>query len=349
MQLLRPALMFFLGTQALLGRQDDAVFRSTTDLVLLDVQVIHNKTHVAAEGLQSQDLLVFEDGAPQKVLFFGRDQLPLSVLFLFDLTKSDRAVLRRFAEGAQAALDRLKPEDECAVAVYGAAAQLLDPFTRDRGRTAAAIARAGTLSSNEAAFFNQAVFQSAAYLEHSASPRSQRIVLWLTDNYPNSPTQLRLRTHAGSLKGARPHTEEEAIRKLHESGTVVMPLLSRDAFVPGERFRDMDIRTYERENPGKKYPPGDAKKYAELTGGFAFELHGNNLSSRLMEVIDDLRALYTIGYRPTEEKPAGAFCGIKVALAPEAPLRSKEWQIFLAKVTTGGETSVVQDLYFTRA
>jgi VWFA-related protein len=325
MRPLRAALIFFLCTQAP-GRQNDAVFRSTTDLVLLDVQVVHNKTQVAAGELQAQDLLVFEDGAPQKILFFGRDQLPLSLLFLFDLTKSDRTVLRRFAEGAQASLDRLKPEDDCAVAVYGAATQLLAPFTRDRARTAAAIARAGMLSSNEAAFFNQAVFQSAAYLQQSASPRSRRILVWLTDNYPNSPTQSHLRNHAGSLKGARPHTEEEAIRKLHESGTVVMPLLSRDPFFPGESAKDRDIRTYERENSGKKYPPGDAKKYAELTGGFAFELHGSDVAGRLAEVIDDLRTLYTIGYRPTEERPAGAFCRIKVALAPDAPLRSKEWR-----------------------
>jgi VWFA-related protein len=324
MRVHRAALIFFLCTQAP-GRQDDAVFRSTTDLVLLDVQVVHNKTHVAAGDLQAQDLLVFEDGAPQKILFFGRDQLPLSVFFLFDLTKSDRAVLRRFAEGAKAALERLKPEDECAVGVYGAAAQLLDPFTRDRARTAAAIARAGTLSSNEAAFFNQAVFQSAAYLQYSASPRSRRILLWLTDNYPNSPTHLHLRSHAGSLKGAWPHTEEEAIRKLHESGAVVMPLMSRDPFFPVERAKEIDIRTYEHENPGKRYPPGDAKKYAEITGGFAFELHGNDVAGRLAEVIDDLRSLYTIGFRPTEERPAGTFCRIKVALAPDAPLRSKEW------------------------
>jgi VWFA-related protein len=325
MRPLRAALIFFFCTLAP-GRQDDAVFRSTTDLVLLDVQVVHNKTHIAAGELQKQDLLVFENGAPQKILFFGRDQLPLSVLFMFDLTQSDRGVLRRFAEGAQAALERLKPEDECAVAVYGAAAQLLDPFSRDRAHTAAAIARAGTLTLNEAAFFNQAVFQSAAYLQHSASPRSRRILLWLTDNYPNSPTHLRLGRQAGSLKGARPHTEEEAIRKLHESGTVVMPLLSRDPSVPGESAVERDIRTYERENGGRKYPPGDAKKYAELTGGFAFELHGKDLAGRLAEVIDDLRSLYTIGYRPTEERPAGAFCRIKVALAPDAPLRSKEWR-----------------------
>jgi hypothetical protein len=46
----------------------------------------------------------------------------------------------------------------------------------------------------------------------------------------------------------------------------------------------------------------------------------------LAEVIDNLRTLYTIGYHPSIEKPAGAFCRVKVALAPDAPLRPKEWQ-----------------------
>jgi hypothetical protein len=102
--------------------------------------------------------------------------------------------------------------------------------------------------------------------------------------------------------------------------------LEQRPFLPRRKRQDSDIRTYEHENPGKKYPPSDAKKYAELTGGFAFELFGNDLAGRLAEVIDDLRTLYTIGYRPTEERSAGVFCRIKVALAPDAPLRSREWR-----------------------
>ena len=75
----------------------------------------------------------------------------------------------------------------------------------------------------------------------------------------------------------------------------------------------------------KSYPPGDARKYAELTGGQAMSLRGKKADERLGELIDDLRARYTVGYRPAERKPAGTFCKLRVELAPAGALRPKEW------------------------
>lgn len=310
--------------------QDDApVFRATSELVLLDVQVIHAKTNTAAGDLRAEDFELSEDGAPQKITFFGSDQLPLSVVLLFDLTESVRGVLHRLAAGARSALDRLKPEDEVAVMVYAAGAQTVDGFTRDHARTAAGIAKAAAMKSEDAAFFNEAVYQAAAELQRSANPSSRRVILWLTDNLPNFPTKDNLRLHDKGLDGATPHAEEEAMRTLHESGTVVMPLLLKDYFYFwGARIFEHEEIDFAHENPGRRnYSPGDAHKYAELTGGFAMEMRGKKVEDRLAEAIDNLRGRYTIGYRPAEDKAAGTFCRVKVTLAPEAPLRPREWKV----------------------
>lgn len=303
--------------------QDDApVFRATSDLVMLDVQVIHNKTNVAAGDLTARDFDLSEDGVPQKIRFFGRDQLPLSIVLLFDLTQSVQGVLHRLAEGAHSALHHLKPEDEVAVMVYAASATLVDGFTRDRSQTAAAIARAARMNSGDAAFFNEAIYQAAAQLEKSASPSSRRVILWLTDNLPNVPSGENIRDNAKGLKGAAPHSEEDAIREMHESGTVVMPLLLKDLFW---RFA---AAIFVRENAERRdHPPGDANKYAELSGSFAVPMRGKGVEERLAEVIDSLRGRYAIGYRPAEDKPAGTFCRVQVALSAEAPLRAKEWHV----------------------
>jgi VWFA-related protein len=122
------------------GQDSSPVFRATSELVLLDVQVVHKRTNTAMTSLEVKDFVVSENGGPQKILFFGRDQLPLSVVLLFDLTDSVRGVLHRLAGGARTALDHLKPEDEVAVMVYAASARLVDGFTRDHDRTAAAVA-----------------------------------------------------------------------------------------------------------------------------------------------------------------------------------------------------------------
>lgn len=295
---------------------------------MLDVQVIHNKTHTAFAGLQAKDFDLSEDGTPQKILFFSRDdRLPLSVVLLFDLTKSDRRILRRLGASAQKALEHLKPNDEVAVMVYAASARLIDGFTLDRRKTSAAIAHASTMASNDAAFFNEALYQAAAQLEVSANPSGRRVILWLTDNMPNLPTDYMLRERDEGLNRGLPHTEAQAIHKLNESSAVVMPLLLRDRLWLSN-VTSSDRKEYAREHrDDKDYPPGDAYKYAEITGGFVFKIRGENVQERLAQIIDSIRTRYTIGYRPSQVKPPGTFCRVNVALASGAPLRPQEWSL----------------------
>ncbi len=77
----------------------------------------------------------------------------------------------------------------------------------------------------------------------------------------------------------------------------------------------------------KDYPPGDARKYAELTGGQAVRVRGNKNQERLGQTIDELRARYTVGYSPSESRPAGTFCKLRVELAPGGALRTAEWTV----------------------
>jgi Ca-activated chloride channel family protein len=299
------------------------VFRATSELVLLDVQVIHSKTKTANGALQAKDFQVFEDGSPQEIAFFDRDQLPLSIVFLFDLTDTVRGVLHRLATGAKTVLTHLKPEDEVGVIAYAASARIVDGFTNDRQRTAAAIARAAAMKSHEAAFFNEAIYQATAVLRQSHNPSSRRVIVWLTDNHPNVPSRFNTRLYGRSLDGAPPHTEDEAIHLLHESGTVVTPMLLKDPLA----LPWAEVATASEALARKRYPPGDAHKYAELTGGLAVGMRGKNVEQRLAEVLDELRSRYTIGYQPSASKPPGTFCRLQVALSAEAPLRPQEWTV----------------------
>jgi VWFA-related protein len=307
-----------------LTAQDAApVFRTTSELVLLDVQVVHNKTKTANGALQAKDFQIAEDGAPQEIAYFDRDRLPLSIVFLFDLTPSVHGVLRRLAGGAQAALAHLKAEDEVAVITYAASANVIGDLTTDRQTTAAAIARAATMKADEAAFFNEAVYQAVATLEKSHNPSSRRVIVWLTDNLPNAPSPSNVARYGKSLAGGRPHTEQEAIRALQEAGTVVTPMLLKDPLAMPWAELAMAFEASDR----KRDPAGDARKYAELTGGLAVPMRGKNVEERLAEVLDELRSRYTIGYHPAESKPAGTFCKVHVALSPQAPIRPQDWNV----------------------
>ena len=251
------------------GQEETPVFRATSDLVLLDVQVIHIKTKTATGVLAAKDFVLSEDGAPQQISVFAHEQFPLSIVLLFDLTQSDWGVLRRLAGSAETALRHLGPEDEVAVMAYAASAKLVDGFTTDRQSTVAAIRRAAAMRPNEAAFFNEAVFQAAQQLRQSHNPTSRRASSWSTHNFPNAPSDANLQHDAQSLHGVPPHSEAEAIRALHESGTVVTALLLKDPLAALWAAPMMALEASARKKNPAVMPTSTPRSPAESAPGCA--------------------------------------------------------------------------------
>ncbi len=231
---------------------------------------------------------------------------------MFDLTDSVRGVLKRLAEGARTALEHFKAADEVAVMVYSGHTSLVDGFTADRARTVHAIEKAATMKSDEPAHFNEAVYQAAGQLRQNGRPANRRVIIWLTDNIPNVPYR----------KQYPAHSEVEAFRAVHEEGVVVAPILLKSS-----AWAVLGPLVQASEAPHRKaFPPGDARKYAELTGGQTVGIRGNQPEEHLAQLIDELRARYTIGYRPSDPQPAGTFRKIQVELVPTR-VRPKEWTV----------------------
>lgn len=185
---------------------------------------VQDSTLVQEKGTYRVDVrLVQVDAQVIQISTFSQDQLPLSVVLLVDLTDTVRPVLQALSQGAQQALQHLKPRDEVAVLVYSASTYLLQDFTTDRSRAAAAIDKAAHLGSREAAFFNEAVFQAASYLSAAKNPDSRRVVLWFADNVPTTPSP-EVKARQRSLSGKELHTEKQAMEQLFRTGTVVLRL-----------------------------------------------------------------------------------------------------------------------------
>jgi VWFA-related protein len=290
----------------------DAPFRLDVRVVQVDAQVLDKKTRHVTPSLKQEDFLVFEDNVPQKISSFSQDKLPLSIVILFDLTDSVRPVLKALSDGALEALQHLKPEDEVTVMVYAAAAQVLQPATTDRGLAAAAIEKASRMESDEAAYFNEGIFQATKELSQSSSS-NRRVIIWLTDDVPNIPSETELAPrYRRSLKGALPHSQKQAMDELLQTGTVVCSLVKQsEESVNGEQHLIA--------NPVKRmlYPPGEVYKYAGVTGGQVIEYKKKEIKDKLALLIDDLRMRYSLAYHPSQQKPKGKYCTIKVKLAPE--------------------------------
>lgn len=290
------------------------VYRVNVRLVQVDTQVLNKKTRHAARELKKEDFELYEDNVRQQVSSFSQDTLPLSVVLLFDLTDSVRPVLKSLAEGALEALRHLKPKDEVTVMVYAASAQVLQEATTDRALAVAAIEKASRMESGEAAFFNEGIFQATEQLAKGNNSSSRRVIIWLTDDVPNIPSEdsvpLRYRK---SLNGAMPHTQADAMRHLLQTNTVVCSLLKQsDLSVSGESGLRASPAEY------MLHPPGEVYKYASISGGQVIEFKKKELNEKLALLIDDLRLRYSLGYHPSRQKAKGKYCAIKVKLTPDA-------------------------------
>ncbi len=304
--------------QTMAAIQSDHTIKTTVEFVTLDAQVLNKKTGRTIGSLRREDFRLFEDGVEQQITFFSQDTLPLSIVLLFDLTDSVRPVLKPLARGAREALNHLKPQDEVAVMVYAAAAELLQDFTTDRELAVAAIQKASEMKSPEPAFFNEAVFQAASQLKMAGNPQGRRVIVWLTDNVPNTPSEGVRRRLGKSVPAGSLHTESDAFRQLFKTGTVVSALLERSML--------SDVAIVALKNPmmtifRKVNPPGDVHKYADRTGGEVMKSSKEEVSSKLAELIDQIRTRYSLGYTPSVKKPAGTFCQIRLQVSPDVEKR----------------------------
>jgi VWFA-related protein len=297
-------------------------FRSASELVLVDVMAESRKTGVPIRSLQQDDFEIYEDGVRQQISHFSLDTMPLSIVFLLDMTDSVRPVLKPLAAGAIAALDRLKPEDEIAVMLYAERADLTLDFGTDHERVARAMEAAGTLKRgacgpkpplcSQLAYFNEGVFQAAAHLKDRGNRGNRGVVIWLTDNVPNVPS-------------AKAHSEAAAFDLLHETGVVVCSLLERSS----ESYTLMALYA---KNPlleplRRRRPPGDVRRYAAESGGVSINANRDEIGTKLEDLIDRIRSRYTVGYRPAEQKPAGTISKIEVGLSSAASAREGEMEV----------------------
>lgn len=284
----------------------EPVFRVNVQLVQLDVQVLQKKTGRPVGSVKKEDFQLYEDGVQQRIADVSRDQLPLSVVLLFDLTETVQPVLKPLAAGALQALEHLKAEDEVAVMVYSSTAELLQDFTTDRGKVVAAIEKASEMHSGEAAYFNEAIFAASQQLKKATNPRSRRTIIWFTDNVPNIPS-------------AKQHSEKDAFRAVLETGTTVFTLLERSG------LSDFFMVSFSKNPvfaPFRMHdPPGDVHKYAERTAGEVMKSSKEEVSVKLAQMIDEIRTRYTIAYYPSARQAAGTFCKIRIEVRLQAEKR----------------------------
>jgi len=246
--------------------QDEGMVRVNVNLVLVDATV-KTKGGKIMSDLKKENFELREDGVAQKVEVFSRDELPLNVALVLDLSDSIGPFLGPLREAAGTALAALKPEDEVALFTFSTEAELRVPFTNNKNEIAQQI---NAFHVGGATNINDGIFVAAKYLLN-APPKGRRVIILISDD---------VGTDAGG-QGTR-----DIVTESIAADAVLYNLKIPGYNPPGTLFAASMI-------PGLV----NIRKVMEQTGGEIFDVQDvAHLEAVFRALIQRIKTRYTLGY-----------------------------------------------------
>ena len=298
--LLVPFFVFvaFAGTiPAPAQEQDQAPIRVDVSLVMLDATV-KNKAGQIMGDLKKEDFEVREDGVRQKIALFSRDELPLNVALVVDLSDSIGPFFAALHDAATATLASLKPEDAVALFTFSTKAELRMPLTKDKTAIADQF---DSFRAGGATNISDGIFIAARYFLTTA-PKGRRVIILISDDV--------------STLGGGQNTQD-----------IVTEATAADTSV-----YNLKIPGY---NPGGYAPiiPGlvNISKVAEQTGGEIFDVpNAASLDAVFHTMLERIRTRYTLGYYTSANGAQGKPHKLDVRLASSFGTKGRNY-VVLAK------------------
>ncbi|MBV9087111.1 MAG: VWA domain-containing protein, partial [Acidobacteriaceae bacterium] len=256
------------------------VFKKQVEEVVLHATVIDNHQRLVT-GLQKNDFQIWEDGQPQQITSFRREDIPVALGIVIDNSGSMRD---KRAAVNQAAINLVKasnPHDEVFIVNFNDEYFLDQDFTSDVNLLKTGLEH---IESRGGTALYDALVASADHLQKGAR-LDKKVLLVVTDGEDNASSE--------SL--------EQAIRRLQvENGPAVYTI--------GILGDDREAHRAKRA----------LTALALQTGGVAFfPKDVGEVDSISQQVAHDIRNQYTIGYKPTNPRQRGGYRSVKVeARAP---------------------------------
>ena len=245
------------------------------------------------DGLAETDFAVFEDGVPQKLSFFTRDPVPLSVALLIDASGSMEPNLALAQAAGERFIRTLGAGDLAQVVQFNDRMEVLQDFTADQQRLVTAIR--STRATGATALYTALYVTLKQLARHGTSeaPRRRAIVL-LSDGEDTASIA----------------TDEQVLEQARVSDVGVYVIALRSP-TPRERQRlsyleaTHFLSALARETGAQVLLPGGA---SELEAAYA-------------RVAEELRTQYTLGYISSNPRRDSSWRRIVVRLPQRADLR----------------------------
>lgn len=321
----------------LLGLASPSMPQETTvtlesPLVLVDALVLSKKTNTIVGDLTREDFLLYEEGKKQEIAHFSRDELPLSVVLLVDVSGSVQPIIDEIQRVALDALSKLKPQDRVALMIFANRPKLLVELTSDRAAIVEKLENiwSETADVGFATFINLGIYEAARYLRKHTGPSERRAIVMVTDDVDTS-----------WFRSGPPR--DVVLRELYDGGTTLCGILvgyARTALKAADYGTTAAIAVM---NPGvgalivawrilrrASGITGSAAFYAERTGGIAVKAHPEEVGAIFLNVLELLRARYTLGFVPSHPTTEARFREIKLSVS-ERVTKAKGDLLILAR------------------
>jgi Ca-activated chloride channel family protein len=290
----------FSQSPLLAQNQEQGVIRVDVNLVLVDATVKTKSGQIMAD-LKKEAFELREDGVPQKIDVFSRDELPLDVALVLDLSDSIGPFLGPLRDAANTALGALKPEDEVALFTFSTEAELRVPFTHDKSKIAQQI---NDFQVGGATNINDGIFVAAKYLL-TAPPKGRRVIILISDD---------VGTDAG---GQGTH---DIVTETIASDAVLYNLKIPGYNPPATLFAASMI-------PGLV----NIRKVMDQTGGEIFDVKDvAHLDAAFRALIERIKTRYTLGYYTNANGATGKPHKLDVRLASSFGKKGHDY-VVLAK------------------
>src|SRR5262245_13492127 len=117
------------------------VVKIDTDLVTIPVSV-YDRNGIYIPNLQQADFKIFEDGKEQDIAYFGKTDVPFTVILMLDTSPSTEYKIDQIRDAARSFVDKLGPQDSIMVIEFDSGHHVLCEPTQDRQLIYRAIGKA---------------------------------------------------------------------------------------------------------------------------------------------------------------------------------------------------------------
>jgi Ca-activated chloride channel homolog len=292
------------GQLAGASSEEIEVVRVETNLVNLNVSVYSNTLKSRVGNLEKEDFTVSEDGRDEALSYFGKTDVPFDLVLLIDLSGSTEGKRTLIQKASQRFIEAARPSDRLAIVTFADEPTLVTPLTEDRAKLLDGIKSIeGTGGSNVWYALKFTLDQVIA----QKSPSRRRAVVFLTDGVDNS-------LGFGSYGYGPTISFADLVEAVRHSDTLIIPIcLDTEG---GRHIYGID-RIYDSARKALAL-------LADESGGLYYQARRiEDLNSVYDQVIEDLGKVYSLGYRPTNDKHDGSWRTIKIGILNHPELQAK--------------------------